>query len=411
MFSLNTNTRKHLRRFYSFVFVLLWAMQAAFAQEGDAAQIAKGKELFSGNCASCHALSNKSMVGPGLQGISERRDEAWLIKWIRNSQAVIASGDAYAVALYNQYNKTVMQSFPDLSDDDIRAILTYVSAYVPPTATNTANAGGDAGAAGPADNTYLNVVLGALVVVLGLVLLVLVIITQLLTRFLQQREDLPEAEKELVNQRFDLGAVFQSKAFLTVVGVLFVLVVAKAGIDKVMNIGIQTGYAPTQPIAFSHKLHAGHYEIDCGYCHTSVYKGKSASIPAANICMNCHNQIKRTSPEIQKIYTAVENDQPIQWVRVHNLPDLAYFNHSQHTVAGGLECQNCHGEIEKMEVVQQRSPLTMGWCIDCHRKTVVKAEGNEYYDRLLAAHKADGLRASEIKVKDIGGLECSKCHY
>jgi len=121
-----------------------------------------------------------------------------------------------------------------------------------------------------------------------------------------------------------------------------------------------------------------------------------------------HNAIRTTSPEIQKIYTAIENDEPIQWVRVHNLPDLAYFNHAQHVKVGGLECEQCHGEIKEMEVVQQHSLLTMGWCIDCHRKTEVNGD-NEYYDRMVKIHNSNGKKP--MHVEDIGGLECAKCHY
>ncbi|MGD1839632.1 MAG: c-type cytochrome [Thermonemataceae bacterium] len=410
----------------AFTLVFLWAAPAMMAQEDSTAQaqaqsggdsdvsVDHGKELFNANCLTCHNPTDVPKTGPGLKGVTDRRSESWIIAWIQNSQKLIQSGDKQAVALYEEYNKLAMPAYEDFTEYDIKSILAYIDAYEPvvvddkggdeTTVDGTATAGGE----------YLNLLLGGMIVLLLLVLVVLIIITQLLTRFLKQDENLDEADKEVVNQRFDLGAVFQSKAFLTVVGVFFFLVVSKAGIDKVMNIGIQAGYAPTQPIAFSHKLHAGANEVDCGYCHTGVYKGKSANIPSANICMNCHNQIKRSSPEIQKIYAAIENDQPIEWVRVHNLPDLVYFNHAQHTVAGQLECQNCHGQIEEMEVVQQRAPLTMGWCIDCHRETVVQGaadESNEYYDRLRAAHAKDGLKAADIKVKDIGGLECSKCHY
>lgn len=152
------------------------------------------------------------------------------------------------------------------------------------------------------------------------------------------------------------------------------------------------------------------YEIDCNYCHTGVNKGKSATIPAANICMNCHNVIKQESPEIKKIWKAVENNTPIKWVRIHNLPDLAYFNHAQHVKVGGLECEKCHGPVKEMEVVEQYSPLTMGWCINCHRETVVKSEGNAYYDKMVEIHQANYGKKT-MKVEDIGGLECSKCHY
>ncbi len=378
------------------------------------ATIAKGKELFVGRCQSCHAVTDEVVIGPGLKGVLERRELPWLLKWIRNSQALIQSGDPTAVQLYNEYNQTQMTSFLDLSDDDIKAILAYVKSaenqQQEAAADGAAQAeGGEAAQASGLNSSYLTAILVGLVIVLVLVLAVLLLIVSLLTRFLKN-QDLPEEDLEVVNEKIDLTAPFRSKAFLTVVGVFFLLVVAKAGIDSLMDVGVQTGYAPTQPIAFSHKLHAGKYQIDCQYCHTGVRKGKSANIPSANICMNCHGEIKRGSPEIQKIYAAIEKNEPIKWVRVHNLQDFVYFNHAQHVQVGQIECQHCHGEIEKMEVVQQRSPLTMGWCIDCHRKTVVKAEGNDYYDRLLQFHKANAGK-KPMTVEDIGGLECSKCHY
>jgi hypothetical protein len=185
-------------------------------------------------------------------------------------------------------------------------------------------------------------------------------------------------------------------------------------IDGLYSIGIQQDYAPTQPIAYSHKVHAGDYEIECEYCHTGVATSRSASIPSANVCMNCHSAIVKVmdadepSEEIQKIYDAIENNKPIEWVRIHNLPDLSYFNHAQHYKVGKIECQDCHGPIETMEVVRQHSTLTMGWCIDCHRETVVQAD-NSYYDDLLELHKT--MSKDDMLVSDIGGLECSKCHY
>jgi len=146
------------------------------------------------------------------------------------------------------------------------------------------------------------------------------------------------------------------------------------------------------------------------YCHTSVYKSKNANIPSANICMNCHGELRTGSPEIQKIYASIENDEPIKWVRIHNLPDLAYFNHSQHTKVAGVECETCHGDIKEMEVVQQHSLLTMGWCINCHREWDVNSKGNAYYDDMLEYHESN-TGSTDMKVEDIGGLECSKCHY
>ena len=187
----------------------------------------------------------------------------------------------------------------------------------------------------------------------------------------------------------------------------------KAVINGLYSVGVQQGYAPKQPIAFSHKIHAGQYEIDCKYCHVGVMKNKSATIPSVNICMNCHNQIKTGTitgdAEIGKIVKAYETNKPIEWVRIHNLPDLAYFNHAQHVNVAGVECQTCHGPIETMDVVRQHSLLTMGWCIDCHRKTDVNTKGNAYYDNLVEIHNQS--KKTPMKVEDIGGLECSKCHY
>lgn len=374
---------------------------------------AKGQTLWQQNCTSCHNLTAEKKVGPGMKGLFERRDRAWLKPWIVNSQAVIASGDDYANKLYNEYNQTVMTSFA-FKDDELDALLDFIAyeseqeAVV--VADGTETVAGEPQEGGVSSN-YFNLLLGVLVFVLILILAVLFLMVTILNRFLNQKEDLDEADKEIVNQRFNPFSIFQSRAFLGGVALIFVLVVAKTGLDGLIGVGIQQGYAPTQPIAFSHKLHAGMYEIDCGYCHTGVYKGKSATIPSANICMNCHNQVKVGSPEIQKIYKAIENDKPIEWIRIHNLPDLAYFNHSQHTNVAGLECVNCHGEVEKMEVVAQRAPLTMGWCINCHRQSAVDhAEGNEYYDRLLEYHEETKGKAP-MTVEQIGGLECSKCHY
>ena len=199
----------------------------------------------------------------------------------------------------------------------------------------------------------------------------------------------------------------------------------KFGMEEV---GVQQGYAPTQPINFSHKIHAGQYEMDCKYCHSTVEKSKSASIPSLNTCMNCHKYVKasekyngKTSPEIQKIYNAIGYDgdnmeyiegyeqKPIEWVRIHNLPDLSYFNHSQHVVVGKVECQTCHGPIQEMDKVYQFSNLQMGWCIDCHRERGIDSENNDYYEEAHKNMLAEGK--DYITVAENGGLECSKCHY
>lgn len=204
----------------------------------------------------------------------------------------------------------------------------------------------------------------------------------------------------------------------------FILMTAGA-VDLASKVGMQQGYGPKQPIAYSHKLHAGEYKIQCSYCHTGVERGKSATIPSANVCMNCHNTIKPESEQIQKIYDAVGWDpatqayipgykqKPIQWVRIHNLQDFAYFNHSQHYKVGGIACQTCHGPIETMEVVKQQSPLTMGWCIDCHTKTKVNMDNGYYKSVHGKSEKFKQAVASGegMTISQLGGMECSKCHY
>ncbi|MFD2520951.1 c-type cytochrome [Emticicia soli] len=383
---------------------------AAPAGGGDAA---KGEKLFKDNCAQCHAATSEQIVGPGLAGIESRKDIAWLKKWINNPMGVIASGDKYANELFNKFNKTQMTAFPNFTEDDVKAIVSYVNqvnaAPAAPSGEGTAVAttatAGDTGS-----GKFVNVILVTLLVIMGLVLVALLGIIQLLNKLTDKAEGTP-AKGVSFGQRFQNGLkdVVANKTVRTAIIWVFVLLATKATFDGLYGIGVHQGYAPKQPISFSHKLHAGEMKINCAYCHTGVYKGKQSGIPSANICMNCHNTIKRESPEIQKIYTAIETNKPIEWVRVHNLPDLAYFNHAQHTNVGGLDCKNCHGDIDKMEVVQQRATLTMGWCVDCHRKTDVNGKDNAYYDKLMEAHNA--VSKGSMKVEDIGGLECARCHY
>jgi len=379
---------------------------------GDAAAISAGDALFKGNCAQCHAVNDK-VVGPALAGVDKRRSISWLIPWVKNSSKVVASGDAYAVKLFNEYQKQQMPSFA-LSDKEITSIFAYVKSAEGPVkpvdtaggvTTENAPKADDGGAA-----KYVDILLIVLVVVLIVLVVTLVIIGNLMRDVLRGRKDLDGRDIEVLEQRVDWSKWYRSSVLRGIVGTVFALVLLYEGVQQVMAVGLTQGYQPTQPIAFSHKLHAGEHQINCAYCHTSVYKSKSANIPSANICMNCHSQIKTESPEIKKIYRAIERKQPVQWVRIHNLPDLAYFNHSQHTQVGGLECQTCHGPIEKMDVVYQYSALTMGWCINCHRETPLNTKGNGYYDALVKLHDSKNAGAP-FTVSSNGGTECSKCHY
>ena len=153
-------------------------------------------------------------------------------------------------------------------------------------------------------------------------------------------------------------------SFAARIALLGVGIVALAGCPG--KLGGQQGHAPEQPIAFSHALHAGLYELDCQYCHAGAERSRHAGVPAASVCLNCHSQVKTDSPEIRKLTDFVKTDRPVPWVKVHRLPDFAFFSHASH-VSAGLACQKCHGPVEQMVRVAQQETMTMGWCLSCHR--------------------------------------------
>jgi len=419
--------KKRLSDLFKFLILLSFSLTLSFsstAQEisTDAAVISAGEALFNGNCKSCHRVKQK-LVGPALAGVETRVPSIdWIKSWVRNPAKMIASGDAYAVKIYEEYNKSQMTAFTNYTDDQILSILAYVKAEAEkveaPAAGTTTTA--DGGGQGGVPTGYLNAILIGMIVILLLLLVILALIINALKKYLDQK-DLSDDDKEIVHSKYTLGSMVRSSGFIFLVIFLVASITFKTVIDGLYSVGIQQNYAPKQPIAFSHKIHAGQYEIDCKYCHTGAIKGKQANIPSANICMNCHSQIKEGTNtgtgEIAKIYAAIGYDpatgsytgkqKPIEWVRIHNLPDLAYFNHSQHVNVAAVECQTCHGPVQEMDVVKQYSLLTMGWCIDCHRKTDVNTKGNAYYDKLIELHNSK----KAMKVEDIGGLECAKCHY
>ncbi len=386
---------------------------ASVAQEAELNE--NGQKLFKSKCTSCHAI-DKTVVGPALGGVNERRSEEWLISWIRNSQEMIKSGDAEAVALYEEYNKSQMTAFPELSDDDIRDILSYVEyAENNQPAKSVSVTDGGEGVAEEKEPSIL-LYLGLLI---GLILLI--------NLFVRIKNNLKDAQGLPTPTLITSGKewLLANKAVIVIMVLLLVVGGLKDTWDTLVQTGVHEEYQPTQPIAFSHKIHAGDNAIDCNYCHSSARHSKTSGIPSANVCMNCHKYVSEGSitgtTEIAKIYEAVGFDpskgqyiegyqeKPIEWVRIHNLPDLAYFNHSQHVTAGQLECQECHGPIEEMEEVYQFAPLTMGWCIDCHREKNIQPENGYYegyYEDLVAKHNRE-----EIHPKDIGALECGKCHY
>ncbi|MFI2742054.1 c-type cytochrome [Zhouia sp. PK063] len=400
-------------------------------QTGDPAA---GKTLFNSNCAACHKLDSK-MTGPPLRGVADKLEMDWIYKWVHNSQAMVKSGDADAVAIFNEYNGTVMTSFPQLSEKDIDNIISYVMQPKAEPKAAVAGAQGGGQVQGGGNSGLSNqIILGALVLVFGLLVVMLFLVNKTL-RKIAEANGVEYATKES-EKRLPIWKAFAKNQFLVLVTTIFLILTAAYLVyGYLMQVGVDQGYQPIQPIHFAHRIHAGDNQIECKYCHSAARVSRHAGIPSLNVCMNCHKTISEYTGdedvangytkeyytgEIQKLYAAVGWDpntqsytgktHPVKWIKIHNLPDFVYFNHSQHVEVAGVQCQQCHGPIQEMEVVKQYAPLTMGWCINCHRKTNVKMEGNEYYkkihEELSKKYGVDKLTAAQM-----GGIECGKCHY
>lgn len=404
------------------------APAVADAKSSGGGDAAAGKALFNANCAACHKLDAKS-TGPALRGIADKHPREWIYKWVNNSSALIKSGDAVAVKLFEENNKAVMTAFPQLSTTDIDNILAYTSEPKPePAKTAVAGAATGATEEGGISN---NVILAALSLVLFMLIVMLFFVNNVLTK-IAKANNIEIVKNEA---RLPIWKAFAKNQFLVLVTSIFLLLASGYfAYGWMMQVGVDQNYAPVQPIHFSHRIHAGSNGIDCKYCHSSARVSKNAGIPSLNICMNCHKNISEVAdttatPEhskafydaqIQKLYDAVGWDKslqkytgkssPVKWVRIHNLPDFAYFNHSQHVTVAGVECQKCHGEVQTYEIQKQFAPLTMGWCIKCHRETDVKMEGNAYYDKIHdELSKKYGVE--KLTAAQMGALECGKCHY
>ncbi len=408
--------------------ILVSFLAVAAVSSANAQDVAAGGAIFKQKCTACHAIG-KVVVGPDLKGVGERREEAWLVKWIKNAPALIATGDPVAKEV-EKFSPAAMSAFPELSDDDVKNILAYVKAEETKPAADPNAAGGATANGGSGEiSNFMIFGLIAVIIIAFIVIVVLNRVIRTLERVMLQKQGVlvEEDEVETGDKFAGLKKLTKNKKFILFIVLLSVIFLGTAGWMGMWETGVHTGYQPVQPIKFSHQLHAGVNKIDCQYCHTGAFTSKNASIPSLNVCMNCHNYVTasdkydgKTSPEIQKIYHALDynettkqygnNTKPVEWIRIHNLPDLAYFNHSQHVSVAGIECQKCHGPIQTMEEVYQYSPLTMKWCINCHKETEVNHKDNPYYDRLIAAH--DKLKKGEkVTAAVLGGLECSKCHY
>jgi len=349
-------------------------------------------------CKACHTIGGGKLVGPDLKGITDRRDEAWLVSFIQNSQQLVQSGDEQAVKVFNENNKIPMPSH-SLSDDQVKGILLYI-------ANDGKLAAGEVAA--KEENNEPVITEDA---------------AQLLVEM--RRDEQRNLIWVLIVMAVLLGISVVDLAFIKVLKAKWIhyiiILSALAIISEVVfvaatGLGRQQYYQPDQPIWFSHQVHAGQNQIDCEYCHFTANESMHAGIPPVATCLNCHNQVKegkRTgTKEIAKIFEAVKNNKPIEWVKVYNLPDHVYFNHAQHVNVGQLECQACHGEVEKMDQIIQEPDLSMGWCIGCHRTESVQFASNKFYDQYTELHKK--LSSGEmpnVTVQNVGGDECAKCHY
>lgn len=388
---------------------------------------ADGQAIFKTYCASCHK-PDADYTGPKLKGAREREpSKDWVYKWVPNTISMVQT-DPYAKALFATY-KAVMTPFPNLKKEEIDAVLDWANNYTapaPPGGT-TAVAGSTSG---ESDNSLLY---GLLTLILGVVALILLQVNSNLKKLSDEKQGLRTPNPV---------PFYRNKAYLLVAVIMLFLIGGYYTISGAIGLGRSKGYQPVQPIYYSHKVHAGTNQISCLYCHSGAQDSKHANIPSVNVCMNCHMSIKEYAgepitredgtsvngtAEIQKLYQYAgwnssskkydKPGKPVEWIRIHNLPDHVYFNHSQHVKVGKQQCQTCHGNIQQASEVAQFADLSMGWCINCHRETKVqfnddKGHGNQFYSIYEKFH--DDIRNKKydsVTVERIGGTECQKCHY
>lgn len=432
------------------LFSFTYNIHAQEAEEDFTPDATIGEGLFKGNCASCHK-PHEDMTGPKLQGARERwienSSEENFYKWIRNSQGLIAEGDSYAKSLFAEWGSVMTPQA--LDNNQIDHIFAYVESYVPPTVTDgpTENGGGPKEEGGAGWFWWLLAVL--LIIVIGTVGGV----RAQLRKVANKQEGIEEDPNETLIQVARKRA-WENRGIVGVITLVVVVGLLVLGMLDLMRIGVFEDYKPEQPIEFSHQVHAGKLGVDCKYCHNSVTKSKHAGIPTVNVCMNCHKAVSEGTEtgtkEIAKIYDAAGWDpetntysgktKKIEWVKVHNLPDHVYFNHSQHVVVGKLDCAQCHGDmknetvarvmttedlnaVEENKIKFSKPTLTMGWCIECHRQATVDIAGaysndsTSYYgvihERLLLDKRTyqSYLEDDVVTVAELGGMECAKCHY
>lgn len=427
----------------SLIFKRVWKSAFVFASlsfliftGAQAQDLAEGRTLFKDKCAACHALDHDA-TGPALTPKMKELDESFLIPWIKNNIALIASGNKQAIEA-SKFSPSEMKTFPTLTDAQIKSIIEYAKVGEPKKADDAG------GAAVKKDEGVSGLSLVGVIAIIIVAIVVLILLgraVKVLERLILEKQGITIVEEEDVPLTVGVRRLFKNKKFVAFFVLCLIIVLGSFGWMGMWDTGVHTGYQPTQPIKFSHELHAGINQIDCQYCHVGAFKSKNSTIPSLNVCMNCHKSVQartedgQISPEIQKIYNALGYDadkqtydktkeKPIEWVRVHNLPDFAYFNHSQHVVVGeeairkekGIKaedpvCFACHGPVNTMEEIYQYSPLTMKWCINCHRDADISGKKNDaFYANIIAAHEKI-KKGEKITPAMLGGLECGKCHY
>ena len=459
--------------FRVFLMLALGFLPMAMWSQDDAA-VKAGKELFKANCASCHALNTK-LTGPALAGAKARWaefPEADLYAWIRNSQALVGKGHPRAVALFAEY-KTVMQPFPNLKDADIANILLYLDAPAATPVGGEVKPTWEDVDAKPAPSYVPNWYI-AIFAVMSLLAFVLYRIIKNLKRLQTIKEtgvQVPATSfLDDITSKSVLGLI--TFALIVSAGYLTINNAIKLGrsqdykpeqpinFSHAIHAGknqIDCQYCHDGARRSKHSTIPG--AGTCMNCHAAVKQGQheevAKKITSSSEILKIYaasgfnpnkgsyfakDSVKATPEQIKAEYlnylTAMYKevgvnpesykedinntvtkvlakfDKPIEWIKIHNLPDHVYFNHAQHVTAGGLQCQTCHGEVEKMGLMKQFAPLSMGWCVNCHRKAEVRFAENGYYSTWERYHNEikSGKRTS-VTVEEIGGLECQKCHY
>ena len=389
----------------------------------------EGEQIFKSNCAACHTIGGGKLIGPDAK------------EWL-NSDRFTSTDDPIGTLVKYVQNPAdfgvLQMPAQALNSDEIKQVLAYVEDYVPEVKEVVDVVVDETEEEVFSTDIYLILFITILI---ALILILVSVKNSLKESMSQPTETVFESVKYFVTINRNKIII----GFILFVSLMYLLY------HLMMGVGVVEKYQPDQPIAFSHEVHAGLNGVDCNYCHSSAKKSAHSGVPSANVCMNCHAVVKgdddEAKQEIGKIWKSfgldIETDEfvwdsvssydqtPIEWIRVHNLPDHAYFNHAQHVTVGGLECQQCHGNMQEKTVGQvatqeelnkiefnikdgiefDHPTLTMGWCIDCHRQKDVDLVNNDYYADMHEKMKQKHEGVENFTVDMIGGLECGKCHY